>query len=68
MKMSFEGYLRELVETVGNMEDIVANLLPDQLVDLSKCGQGFFPAILGIGPWPKLQKNDWSLNIKIGRN
>ena len=36
--MSFEGYLKELVETVGNVEDIVSNLLPDQLVDLRKCG------------------------------
>ena len=38
MKMSFEGYLKELLDTVGNVEDIVANLLPDQLVDLRKCG------------------------------
>ena len=37
-KMSFEGYLKELYETVGNVEDIVSNLLPDQLVDLRKCG------------------------------
>ena len=28
---------------------------------------GLFPAILGKGPWPKLEKND-RLNIKIGRN
>ena len=28
---------------------------------------GLFPAILGKGPWPKLEKND-QLNIKIERN
>ena len=27
---------------------------------------GLVPAILGKGPWPKLEKND-GLNIKFGR-
>ena len=49
---------RDVFNAFANIAD------PDQGL---LCLPGPFPAILGIGPWPKLGKND-RLYIKIGRN